>query len=348
MQTNRRKCDLRACRAGWRSGFTVVELLVTCAIISLLLALVLPSISGAREAARRTECSNHLRQIGTAAHEHISRTGRFPLASATPARVLSRDEDLFQLAASPHVELMASLDPTLFRQIDCGDRWLIELSYPLKSSSVANTAIQQIHVPVLRCPSDREQAGATNYRGNAGSGPFPYMTFRGTICRDERNGRGAFQYLKRLTPAEFTDGLANTLLFSEKVIGDFEDGEFSPFRDRLSWDVDIPTCSGDDVIAICSRFAPAENRHCSYAGWNWLLGGLNSTLYNHLMTPNSSVPDCSKGDYGFSGGGAGIYTARSLHPGGVNCVMADGATRFVADSIDLDVWRALGTRNGRD
>ncbi len=348
MQASCRTTATFVCLPSARSGFTIVELIMSLGIISLLLALALPSISQSREAARRTECSNHLRQIGTASHEHCTTTGRFPLVTATPARILGKDDDRFQLAAAPHVALMASLNPTLYQQIDVNDRWLTEQSRPVTSSSAANTAVLQINVPVLRCPSDRDQPGANNYRGNAGIGPYAHATTKSSYCRDERNGRGAFHYHKALSPSDFTDGLANTMLFAEKVIGDFDEADFSPFRDRFSWSSDIFQCSGDDAVGVCRSFVPAGNAHCSYGGWTWLLGGLNSTLYNHLLTPNSQVPDCSKGDGGVAGGGPGVYTARSLHPGGVNGLLGDGAVRFIADSIDLAVWQALGTRNGAE
>jgi len=330
-----------------RSGFTMVELLVSLGIFSLLLALALPSISLARESARRTERSNHLRQIGTASHTPCTTTGRFPLVTATPARVLGKDDDRFQLAAAPHVALMASLDPVAFRQIDVNDRWLTELSRPIRSSSAMNRAVLELDVSVLRCPSDRLQTGANNYRGNAGIGPYPYPTRRSAWRQNEWNGRGAFAYHKALAPSDFTDGLANTMLFAEKVSGDFDETGFSPFRDRFLWHSDVFYCSGDDAVAVCSGFVPEGNTHASYSGWTWMLGGLNSTLYNHLMVPNSSVPDCSKGNT-LAGGGSGISTARSLHAGGVNGLTADGAVRFVSESIDLAVWQALGIRNGAE
>jgi prepilin-type processing-associated H-X9-DG protein len=67
-----------------------------------------------------------------------------------------------------------------------------------------------------------------------------------------------------------------------------------------------------------------------------------------LLTPNSSVPDCSISDFGISGGGPGIYSARSLHKGGVNILMADGSGLFISQSIDLNIWQAIGTRNGNE
>ena len=346
MQASSRANDTLAPRMQRRSGFTIAELLVSLGIVSLLLALALPSISRAREAARRTECSNHLHQIGAAAHKHCATTCLFPFVASSPARAMGREDARFQLAAAPHVALMASLDPTVFRRIDVTDRWLTELSHPLTSPSAANTAVLQTNVPVLRCPSDRDQVGANNYRGNAGIGPYPFTKRSG--CRDERNGQGAFHYEKELSPSDFTDGLSNTMLFAEKVIGDFDESRFSPFRDRFTWSSDVFRCSPDDAVAACGSFVPEGNAHCAYGGWTWLLGGLNSTLYNHLLTPNSPVPDCSKGDTHFAGGGAGVYTARSLHPGGVNGVLADGAVRFLAESIDGAAWRALGTRNGAE
>lgn len=103
-----------------------------------------------------------------------------------------------------------------------------------------------------------------------------------------------------------------------------------------------------EAIDACRRYAvPNPGEHDSYCGFTWLLGGFNHTWYNHILTPNAGVPDCTIGIF-LAGGGHGIYTARSFHPGGVHVLFADGAVRFVGDSIDLAVWRGLCTRRGKE
>ncbi|MEX1232361.1 MAG: DUF1559 domain-containing protein [Planctomycetaceae bacterium] len=83
----------------------------------------------------------------------------------------------------------------------------------------------------------------------------------------------------------------------------------------------------------------ANPPHDSYGGSSWLFGGWRHTWYNHIRTPNSPGWDCATGV-----GGGGAVTARSFHFGGVNIVLGDGSGRFVSDSIDLAVWRALASR----
>lgn len=107
----------------------------------------------------------------------------------------------------------------------------------------------------------------------------------------------------------------------------------------------------DDAVTICSN-APPSTPEESRSGESWFFSGFHFTGYNHCTTPNSPVPDCS-----FTSGTepihnrtikSGVFTARSRHSGGVNCLLMDGSMRFLGDSIDIQVWRALGTRQASD
>lgn len=327
-----------------RRGFTLVELLVTISLIGVIVALLLPAVQFSREAARRIQCLNNLRGLGAASHEHVASHEAFPYTSSTPKQFLTHKGDArFQLAASPHASLLVSLDPSVYRQIDFSDFWLIDLSDHLGAVNEANDQLLNQNVPLFRCPSDRPQLGANNYRANVGLAMQPAM---GSNKDFPIKRRGAFDLAANIRPSDFVDGLSQTVLFSEKVIGDFDETRMSPFTDRFNWLNDLPE-STEQVIELCSTSAPVGWRHFSYGGSNWLLGGMNATYYNHLLTPNSKVPDCSGGAPA-AGGASGIYSARSYHANGVNIVMADGAGRFVSETINLRVWRAMGTRNGSD
>lgn len=329
-------------------GVTIVELLVTISVVGVLLALLLPAVASSRESARRIQCQHHLREIGIACQNHVSTHRAFPYTSSSPGRIIGDEGDSFQLAASPHAMLMASLDHSIYNKIDFEDRWLTDLSRPLGAINAANNAILKVNLPFLRCPSDRQQAGANNYRANVGIGLRHTFPDRYLACLDDRNGRGAFMNAKATRPNSFSDGLSNTVLFSEKVIGDFSNDRMSPFRDRFSWPTAHLPCSIDGVVRICTSQAPSDYSHLSFGGSNWLVGGLNATWYNHLLTPNSKTPDCGKGGTISAGGGAGIYTARSFHLGGVNILLADGSGRFVSESVSTTIWQAIGTRNGSE
>jgi prepilin-type processing-associated H-X9-DG protein len=203
-------------------------------------------------------------------------------------------------------------------------------------------------IPALLCPSDRAQPGGTSFRGNFGISPFLFPPSRKTGSDNEERfvERGAFVNGQALLAAEFLDGLSQTAMFSERPIGDGNPGRYDPWRDRFSTETQVRSSS--QVIETCRSLAsPSPKDHDSYGGWNWLLGGIRHSWYDHLLTPNSDIPDCML-SFAAAGGGQGLATARSFHEGGVNVAMADGSARFISSSIDDAVWRALGTRNGSD
>lgn len=132
-------------------------------------------------------------------------------------------------------------------------------------------------------------------------------------------------------------------MFSEKLIS--SGGGYDPRADYLV--VSVNLCTANEALSGCTAAAAMMVPHDSFAGATWLLGGWRQTWYNHILPPNAALPDCNAGPLSY-GGGRGLYTARSNHPGGVNAVMADGSARFVADSIDVALWRALSTREGHE
>jgi len=105
----------------------------------------------------------------------------------------------------------------------------------------------------------------------------------------------------------------------------------------------------DQVAAVCRALVVSNSPHWSWGGGSWLFSSYGHTWYNHVHTPNSPLPDCAckaNLDSILDGNTSGAHTARSLHRGGVNVAFGDGATRFINGSIELQVWRALGTEAG--
>jgi hypothetical protein len=304
------------------------------------MSLLMPAFQEARESARRMACSNNLRQIGIANHNHVSVHNFFPYTSSSPGFANRRTGENEQLSSSPHVHLLAFIDAKIYEKIDFSDPWLSDISRPFVAVNDANNQLLKTNIPLFRCPSDRFATGANNYRANVGTGLMMFFHSK----REERDGRGAFVHARPLPMADFSDGLSHTALFSEKVIGDYDETTFSPFRDRVMWLHSSPS-TVDELTEFCSQNSPVPLTHHSYSGWNWMMGGLNATWYNHIRTPNSRMPDCSRGT-GSVGGGSGIYSARSFHKEGVNVLLADGAVRFVSSSVAINVWQAIGTRNG--
>lgn len=328
-------------RGAAAAGFTVVELLVVLAVLSLLTAVILPAVQQVREASRQAECVNHLHQLGIATQEHESRRRRFPYTYGG-AYTGAPKEQAGRTAPSPHAFLMASLDVSVFRQIDWDDWHSLATGRRLPhSNSPANRELLRQVIPVLLCPSDRVVPGGTSYRANVGSGPGLFPLSARPRCPDPSNGLGAYVHGRAVSPAEFLDGLSHTVMMSEKTLGDGVVDEFDPQRDRIF--VSAQICSVEDAIRVASAPIPVPFEHDSFHGYAWLYGGLNLTWYNHVAGPNSVLPDVSSGGYAATGG-QGLYTTRSRHPGLVNSLYADGAVKQVSDNIDERVWRSLGTR----
>ncbi len=332
-------------RSPGRSGFTLIESLVVVSIIGLLVALVLPAVQSAREAARRAQCVNNLKQIGIALHNYEASNRSFPLNWRNPR--------IDPVRGLPHViaghpysaltRLLAHLDQQpLFASIN----FSVE-TYPINYGDAfpfpANQTAYQTTLAVFLCPSDGASSPTTygcNYRGNYGVGPFP-----ATAPETYDSGNGFYSFPGVLGPQSFPDGLAHTVAYSERLRGTGEgSGLLAPARDfgniLVMYDCDMRSA---DYALRCSQLAATRNfPSFRMAGFTWFYGDFECASYNHAQEPNGRIPDAidTSGTY------AGIATARSLHPGGVNSLMADGSVRFVKESIARQVWRGLGTRNG--
>lgn len=307
-----------------RDGFTLLELLVSLAAISLLLARSLPAVQQTREVARRTDCQSRLRQLGLAIHAFEASHGYFPSAQ------LERPDGLPIRGFSPHVGLLPYLD-------------LAPIYDKLDLNALSITAESPDHVvPLFQCPSDTNRPHSVNYRVCTGFGPQANET--GEACGEDGNGAGVFpETFDRIGPADVRDGLSNTALISERVIGSFSD-VYSPWRDVgiIPGDDLMASCRSENYINLCPRFQSGGENFQPESGRSWLSSGFRNTWYSHLFTPNSLTPDCA------ARSGQGAYTARSQHPGGVNLCRADGSVAFISQGIDLTLWRALATRSGQE
>lgn len=315
-------------------GVTIIETLVAIGVVSFLAALLLPAVQVSRESGRRTQCLNNLRQIGVACNTHVSIRGTFPMST-----IGSHGNEAQSI--SPHVRLLPYLDQSaVYDRIDFSETG----NYPPGSmpSSNVNKALLSISIPVLVCPSDQLQPGANSYRANMGVNPN--RAFRQSpqdLAAIDMSRRGAFRWWGVVAPADFSDGLARTALFSEKLIGAGLSGGFDPPRDYFF--VSTPINFASDAETYCVSPPSVNPPHDPYCGRTWLTSGYGQTWYNHVFGPNSAVPDCGNQ---VAGGGPGAFSARSLHPTGVNLLFADSHCRFVSEAIDLTVWRGVATRAG--
>jgi len=322
-----------------RSAISLLELLVVLAIIGLLLALILPAVQSAREAARRAECLNNLKQIGLALHSYHASFRSFPSGQS--------DSSVFDdgpRGYSAHARLLAHLgEASLFNSIN------FEQGQDLEPPSIIqNSTAALARVGFFLCPSDPNSNvgshGGTCYRVSAG----PEYQTTAAISSLRRDSQGAFEPAKWFSAQSFSDGLSCTIGFSEKLRGDDSPSAFLSTGD-MRFIPDNGQAEGlDAVVAACSSVNGNPVRHQSQGGYSWMLSHKICTWYEHALTPNSSVNDCSIWDLGPNTPSSlwtvGILTARSRHTGGVNCLFMDGSTRFVGDSIDLQLWRALSTR----
>jgi prepilin-type processing-associated H-X9-DG protein len=218
-------------------------------------------------------------------------------------------------------------------------------TYPSSGSGFPfpqNSTAYATNLAVYLCPSDATSGltlHACSYRGNYGVGPSI-----STTREKYDSGNGFYSFPGVLAPHSFPDGLSHTVAYSERLLGTGDSHGLVPGRDFGNIMVQ-PECTerNADYALQCCRLAstrsfPADRN----AGATWFYGDFQCTAYVHAQEPNGRIPDAIRGGYL----AVGIVTARSLHPGGVNSLMADGSVRFIGDSIDRKAWRGLGTRNG--
>ncbi|HEX7449184.1 MAG TPA: DUF1559 domain-containing protein [Pirellulales bacterium] len=328
-----------------RRGFTLIELLVVIAIIGILVALLLPAVQAAREAARRMECTNHLKQLGIAMSGYHDALGTFP------AGALMRDDPAWPGYPSELFAwgVLAQLTPYV-EQLNLGGA--MNLKYPIYtfggpggfSFSQPNQFAIGTTVPLFLCPSDKSSSiegnwgvakiGSTNYTANMGTG----LNGGSPVSTD-----GPFFNLSGTRFADVIDGTSHTAFMSESLLGEGGQSVTGP----------LPA-NAQRVYAYLGG-APLSPGACAAGGaWNfddlrgflWAAGEYRCVAYNHFYPPNAPQWDCmtfgAPPDYMTLAWRA----ARSVHPGGVNVMLGDGSVQFVSESIDLLTWRARATRAG--
>lgn len=297
-----------------RTAFTLVELLVVIAIIGILVGLLLPAVQAAREAARRMQCTNHLKQITLAVHNYHDTHGRLP-----PGRWGGTGGKVW----GPHSLILPFMEQgTVYDRIDFGSLW----------NSASNAPIRAIEIATYLCPSDPQTnlpAGwaGTNYHGNEGNHPIQHT---GTFCHANPVPVMRFK--------DITDGLSNTAAFSERLKGDFSNAIISVKSDIFA-PGGVPQ-TPDDAMNACRSFVPTiSNQFQSNSGVPWLAGTAdNFTGYLHIAPPGDRSCHFPPGSQ--------MRTANSAHSGGVNVSRCDGSVSFVAKTIDVTPWRAVGSRSG--
>jgi prepilin-type N-terminal cleavage/methylation domain-containing protein/prepilin-type processing-associated H-X9-DG protein len=338
-----------------RRGFTLIELLVVIAIIGVLIALLLPAVQAAREAARRAQCTNNLKQLGIAMHNYHSSNECFPIGFLYPMNSAGLPVPALHYRWS----VLAQLTPFL-EQSNVYNA--LNMNFPLAagpsglygagpwSPFAANTTATATRVNIFLCPSDGAPP-PTMLPGGVPSGPSNYQFCTGDGSPGSANpgdvgltvqANGVFILGPPQSIATILDGSSGTVAASEQLIG--------PAAGGASTQSSATPRPHDVRRAAAITAPPLNDAGCaSPTGWRldkgygWWDGDYRTTLYNHYLTPNSNSFDC----WGTSPPhNPAIKTARSNHPGGVNALYCDGHVGFLKDSINPMTWRGLSTRGG--
>jgi prepilin-type N-terminal cleavage/methylation domain-containing protein/prepilin-type processing-associated H-X9-DG protein len=302
-----------------RTAFTLIELLVVISIIAVLIALLLPAVQQAREAARRTQCKNNLKQLSLALHNYNSSFDCFPFAQEDVVKEFSAISQLL-----PY-----------FDQVNVYNQINFSASYTDPTNALAKAQ----EIPALRCPSDSQnnisgQGGATNYMTNKGNwiiwldntGPNVGMPLQ----------TGVMYYQSFIRFGDITDGSSNTSAFAERVLADGNNSIVSPVADVFfsplapaTVDEAVQDCNAIDITNLANQFP-------LFMGAPWMHG---QHTFLHITGPNTR--SC-----GFFAALRAVMPPSSKHTGGCHMALCDGSVRFVSDNIDVITWRGIGSRAG--
>lgn len=336
-----------------RKGFTLVELLVVIAIIGVLIALLLPAVQAAREAARRSQCANNLKQLGLALHNYHDTFKRFPAGIGPGVGLNSAETWNAWGGIAPMLPFMEQTN--LFDKIDWGLYW----------GTGVNAQVSNARIDTLTCPSD---PGSALVRA-----PISYNLSHGPCSTwDVGAGQevGMFDRLYWCQIAEITDGTSNTIAMAEARIG-LNAGQWNPTstvdpRYRVVTGTSLlqppPIVAGDtnrtftnsaaDMAAINTYFQNCLSMYKAGTGWdsqsdlqgNYWAGAhaYRSSYITTFVGPNAG-PAC---DVDASVTILELKEPSSYHPGGTQALRADASVFFVSETIDQATWIALGSIRG--
>jgi prepilin-type N-terminal cleavage/methylation domain-containing protein/prepilin-type processing-associated H-X9-DG protein len=327
-----------------RKGFTLIELLVVIAIIAVLIALLLPAVQAAREAARRAQCVNNLKQIGLALFNYESAVGALPptsiLQGVEPGSKVRQFKSNWSVLGriTPYME-----NSPLYNAIN----------FDYKNADVQNTSITLTVVSSYLCPSD--PAPAKNPSNNYAQGSYGNVVGDWYVWEElGQVNRAPFSPNVSKPLAAFTDGLSNTLWFSESRIENYEFRKCKSLG-GMTYN-NYPDVSGTPaMIALIGPTCSPPPDSGPRGHVTWTNGSVFNSGVTTANTPNAQVLVPGYGPYSWDlvtideDQGGPVFAcldADSYHPGGVNGLMGDGSVRFVKNTVSAPIWRALSSIAG--
>ncbi|WP_165065706.1 DUF1559 domain-containing protein [Paludisphaera rhizosphaerae] len=331
-----------------RTGFTLIEVLVVVFIIAVLLALLLPAIQSARAGARRLQCTSNLKQLGLAIHNYEQSWGVLP----PPILLLAAGSKNTPVTKgwSAHSRLLPYMEAGALYNT---------LNYNASYEDAPNTTTAGVNVTIFMCPGDSNwghvaTSGLSAFSMFPSAAPSNYAACTGDWYVWGGLGmspnRSAFTPNQSRRLSEFQDGTSSTLLMSEVLTQQFQLTECGSGLAALS-PADVP---GTDVPAPQRAIVRGESTCTPWVFGHsfWVAGGVDQTGFTTAEPPNYKLTsqlspgqelDMISTREWLGGPTYGAVVARSRHNGGVNSLMGDGSVRFIKETINSGVWRAIGT-----
>ncbi len=329
-----------------RDAFTLIELLVVIAIIAVLISLLLPAVQSAREAARRAQCVNNLKQIGLALHNYESANGCFPAMSfaGVTGQLGGNSPDQgasFLLRIAVNIE-----GQNLYNAFN----WAVACVTGCSDAS-ANFTTRNSVVSSFICPSESNSPHifGTSYAASYG----PQWRWGDGTNPD----LAAFAGAKVKKIGDFTDGTSNSIMVLEVVRGDGSNAIASR-SDAFSVPGFTPGNAGtfpQHATQLATYLTACTAARAATPGGQWNNGHVYwsngrvavGAIANMGLTPNSRFPNCGTWTITNVGpAGSGLFASRSFHPGGVNSLFGDGSVKFMKDTVNQVTWWGLGTISG--
>ena len=330
-----------------RRGFTLVELLVVIAIIGILVALLLPAVQAAREAARRMSCSNNMKNIALAFHNYHDTYKKFPLytnrvygGSGWASHWEGFSAQTMILPFMEQAPLYDRISAAIPTAPQAHEGWRVMPYDPIRRTPIA----------AFVCPSTSSKSGVD--RGNNSYAVCEGCALGWSTAQPNNNGVFGMETGLERSMSDINDGTSNTILMGEILLGDHDNGFYRPgdvvrgiaYSGLQYFPQTNALYNPAEVEAYGVACQAAIGNHHSHAGREWIAGMPYQTVFNTMAPPNWRYPTCQT----CTGCGwmdsSGVFPSRSNHPGIGMHALADGSVTAIPSTIDGRIYCFLGNR----